>query len=61
MPLLVRVLSYFLPARYFVSCLQTLFLAGDIWPLLLKSCLILSLFSIVLTSILVKKTKKRLD
>ena len=31
MPALIRALTFALPARYFVSSLQTLFLAGDVW------------------------------
>ena len=31
MPAVVRLLTYVLPARYYVALLQTLFLAGDIW------------------------------
>ena len=32
-----------LPARYFVELLQTLFLAGNVWPLILRDCAILRL------------------
>ncbi len=34
MPWPVRLLTHIVPARYFVSSLQTLFLVGDVWPLL---------------------------
>lgn len=34
MPFFIQVVTYFIPARYFVSSLQTLFLAGDI-PMIL--------------------------
>lgn len=61
MPLLIRLLTYILPARYFVSSLQTLFLVGDIWPLIRKMCLILSVFATVLFLIISVKIKKRLD
>lgn len=37
MPWPVRMLTYVVPARYFVTSLQTLFLVGDVWPLLLKN------------------------
>lgn len=34
MPMLIRFISYFLPARYFVSALQTLFMAGPVWNII---------------------------
>lgn len=61
MPLPIRITTYLLPARYFVSSLQTLFLAGDVWPLILRSCLFLILFALGLMLIIASKTKKRLD
>lgn len=61
MPLFIRLLTYILPARYFVSSLQTLFLVGDVWPLIGKMCLILSVFATILFLIISVKIKKRLD
>jgi len=37
MPWPVRALSHIIAARYYVSCLKTLFLVGDAWPLLLPN------------------------
>ncbi|MBL4619948.1 MAG: ABC transporter permease [Marinicaulis sp.] len=37
MPEPIRVITMFIPARYFVTSLQTLFLAGDTWSLLLPT------------------------
>src|SRR5262245_15341142 len=34
MPAVVRLLTYVLPARYYVALLQTIFLAGDIWSVI---------------------------
>ena len=61
MPLFIRLLTYILPARYFVSSLQTLFLVGDVWPLIGEMCLILSVFATILFLIISVKIKKRLD
>ncbi len=33
-PLAIQILSHMVPARYFVSISHTLFMAGDIWPVL---------------------------
>ena len=41
MPWLIRMLTRIIPARYFVTNLQTLFLAGDIWALFKPNLLIL--------------------
>jgi ABC-2 type transport system permease protein len=37
MPAAIRVITYGLPARYYVAMLQTLFLAGDLWWVLLPN------------------------
>jgi len=41
MPIIIQAITYILPARYFVSCLQTLFLTGNIGSVLLKNGLFL--------------------
>ena len=41
MPVLVRALTYLLPARYYVALLQTVFLAGDLWGVILPNALAL--------------------
>lgn len=60
MPLPIRVLTYFMPARYFVQCLQTLFLAGNIWSLIWMNVVAMLLFAMILFLITAKKTVKRL-
>jgi ABC-2 type transport system permease protein len=61
MPLPIRLITYVIPARYFVSCLQTLFLAGTVWKLVLKSMAIMGLMGCIVLFLTVKKTVKRLD
>jgi pyoluteorin transport system permease protein len=41
MPAAVRAVTYILPARYFVTLLQTLFLAGNIWSVILPNTAVL--------------------
>jgi ABC-2 type transport system permease protein len=43
MPVGVRVITYLLPARYYVALLQTAFLAGDIWSVILPNAAVLTL------------------
>ena len=40
-PAFVQWISYGVPARYFVSLLQTVFLAGDVWSVILPNSLML--------------------
>jgi len=60
MPAPVRTLTRIIPARYLVTNLQTLFLVGDVWPLLLPNVLILLLLAGVLFFLTARKTVKRL-
>lgn len=61
MPWLIRNFTYVLPARYFVSSLQTVFLAGDVASVLVPNTLILLGFAAGLFVILVRKTRTRLE
>jgi ABC-2 type transport system permease protein len=42
MPAPVRMITYMLPARYYVALLQTLFLAGDVWSVILPNTAMLA-------------------
>ncbi|CAG9414420.1 TPA: ABC transporter permease [Providencia alcalifaciens] len=61
MPVFIQVVTYFIPARYFVSSLQTLFLAGDIYLVLLTDFLLLIASAILFIGLTVLKTRRRLD
>ncbi len=61
MPLPIRILTRLLPARYFVSCLQTIFLAGDLTEVLVPDTIALAIIAGVLIMLLVLATRKRLD
>jgi len=61
MPWLIRMLAHIIPARYFVTNLQTLFLAGDIWALFQPNLLILLAIAGVLFALTLKKTPSRLE
>ncbi|MBF0692056.1 ABC transporter permease [Providencia alcalifaciens] len=61
MPVFVQVVTYFIPARYFVSSLQTLFLAGDIYLVLLTDFLLLIASAILFIGLTALKTRRRLD
>lgn len=47
-PIVIQWISFFVPARYFVAVLQTLFLAGEVWSVVIPNTLMLALFAGVL-------------
>ena len=61
MPLPVRLLTHVFAARYFVTSLQTLFLTGTIWPLLIRCMLAMLAIAAAFMLITAIKTSKRLD
>jgi len=61
MPEAVQVITHIVPARYFVAMLQTLFMAGDIWPVLLTNSAALLLIMAIVFGLARHKSRKRLD
>ena len=61
MPWLVQIITHLIPARYFVSSLQTLFLAGTIWPIILYDMLALTIMALVLLGATRHLTTKSLE
>jgi ABC-2 type transport system permease protein len=60
MPVAIQVITYVFPARYFVSLLQTVFLAGDIWAVILPNAAVLALMGAVLMALAVRATRKQI-
>jgi len=60
MPAPVQLITHLVPARYFVAILQTLFLAGDIWAVILPNLGALALMLLVLMAVIRRKAHKRL-
>jgi ABC-2 type transport system permease protein len=48
MPAAVRFVTYLLPARYYVALLQSVFLAGDVWSVIVPNTLVLALMAALL-------------
>ncbi len=61
MPVVIQGLTYLVAARYFVDILQTLFLAGNVWPLLMINSLWLGVMGLVFLLIIRKKSRKLLE
>ena len=45
MPEIIQCITYFIPARYFVAFLQTLFLVGNVWNLIIPNTIYILTFS----------------
>lgn len=60
MPAAVRVITYILPARYYVTLLQTIFLAGDIWAVILPNAAVLAAMAMFFFVLTRRATQKKL-
>ena len=47
-PAVVQLITYALPARYYVALLQTVFLAGDVWSVIVPNTLALAAMAVAL-------------
>jgi len=61
MPRWLQMITYAVPARYLVSILQTLFLAGDVWPVLLSNMAGLAVAAVLAVGATLAVTRRRLD
>ena len=61
MPGWIQTITAVIPARYFVSSLQTVFLAGDVWPIFRKDIAFMLAVGTVFFAITAATTRKRLD
>jgi ABC-2 type transport system permease protein len=59
-PLVIQLISYVLPARYYVTLLQTEFLAGDVWSVIAPNAAVLALMAAVLLLLAQRATRKKL-
>jgi len=61
MPPFLRAVTHIIPARYFVSSMQTIFQAGSLWRLLVPDILMLMGTTAVFLGLTAKLTKRRLE
>jgi len=61
MPILIQWFTHLVAARYLVAILQSIFLAGDIWPIFVVNSLWLLAMGLIFLMIIWKKTSKRLE
>jgi ABC-2 type transport system permease protein len=57
----LRGVTHVIPARYFVSSMQTIFQAGPLWKLLLPDILMLMVTTVFFIGLTAKLTKRRME
>ncbi len=61
MPPPIQVFTHVIAARYFVSILQTVFLAGNVWQVILPNALALLIMAAFFFGMVRRKSRKRLE
>jgi ABC-2 type transport system permease protein len=61
MPIWLQVLSYLFPAKYYVSSIRTICMAGDVWEIIARDSLVLGVMASMLLMCLKKKLKKNVE
>ncbi len=61
MPRVVQLLTHVIAARYFVGLLQTIFLAGNVWSIIVSNCLGLAILCLLFLGLAIIRFRKRLD
>jgi len=61
MPLPIQTVSAIIPARYFVTAMQTVFQAGDVWSVITRSLFGLTLAAIGFIGLTFLNTRRRLE
>jgi ABC-2 type transport system permease protein len=61
MPEAIQTITHVIAARYFVSMLQTIFLAGNIWSVIGVDALALVIMSAIFLGLSRRKFRKRLE
>lgn len=61
MPVAVQAVTHVIVARYFVAIVQTLFLAGDVWSVVLPNAFALLVMAAFFLGVTWRKSRKRLE
>jgi ABC-2 type transport system permease protein len=60
MPEIIQWITIIVPARYLIPSLQTVFLAGDIWPMFARAIAVMLLIGAVMFVLAARSTRKRI-
>ncbi|ASY66158.1 ABC transport system, permease component YbhS (plasmid) [Sinorhizobium sojae CCBAU 05684] len=61
MPTVIQWITYVVPARYLIPSLQTVFLAGDIWPMFAQAIAVMLLIGAIFFALAARNTRKRIN
>lgn len=61
MPRAIQIVTHVVAARYLVAILQSVFLAGDVWPVILPNALALAAMAAIFLGLARATARKRLD
>jgi ABC-2 type transport system permease protein len=61
MPTIIQAITHLIGARFFVSILQSIFLAGNVWSVILPNAAALAVMALVFLGLTLRRTRKRLD
>ncbi|MEJ2564376.1 MAG: ABC transporter permease [Gammaproteobacteria bacterium] len=61
MPGVIQALTHVIAARYFVAILQTIFMAGNVWSVILPNALALAVMALILFAVIQRRAHKRLE
>lgn len=61
MPVVMQWISMVIPSRYFVSCIQSEFLAGTVPEIVIPNCIFLAIFGSILFILVYSATKMKLE
>ena len=60
MPTVIQWITFMVPARYLIPSLQTVFLAGDIWPMFGRAIFVMLTIGAVMFVLAARSTRKRI-
>lgn len=60
MPVIIQYITAIVPARYLIPSLQSVFLAGDIWPMFLQAMAVMLGIGAILFVLAARSTRKRI-
>ena len=61
MPPAIQSITYLIAARYFVAILQTVFLAGNVWGIIIPNALALLLMAVIFFALALRRMPRRLE
>ncbi|MBX5116723.1 ABC transporter permease [Rhizobium lentis] len=60
MPTIIQWITFIVPARYLIPSLQTVFLAGDIWPMFAQAIAVMLTIGGIMFTLAARSTRKRI-